>query len=98
MEKINTYVHRLILLMIVFNPRKYWRGPVWINMNWMLFRGLRSNGYTDLAERIKIDSLELIQQYGFYEYFDCRRDTGDKNQTGYGGNNFSWSAAYILIW
>ncbi|MEP3999440.1 MAG: trehalase family glycosidase [Ekhidna sp.] len=79
-----------------FNPRKYWRGPVWINMNWMLFRGLRSNGYTDLAERIKIDSLELIQQYGFYEYFDCRRDTGDKNQTGYGGNNFSWSAALYI--
>lgn len=79
-----------------FNPRKYWRGPVWINMNWMLFLGLKNYGFTDVAARMKQDSIELIEKYGFYEYFDCRKDTGDENLTGYGGNNFSWSAALFI--
>jgi glycogen debranching enzyme len=24
-----------------FNPKKYWRGPVWINLNWILYNGLK---------------------------------------------------------
>ncbi|MBD0295252.1 MAG: glycoside hydrolase, partial [Flavisolibacter sp.] len=28
-----------------FNPVKYWRGPVWINVNWMLYHGLKRYGY-----------------------------------------------------
>ena len=45
---------------------------------------------------MKKDSIELIERYGFYEYFDCRKDTGNENPTGYGGNNFSWSAALYI--
>ncbi len=79
-----------------FNPRKYWRGPVWINMNWLLFLGLKNYGFSKVAEQVKNDSIELIERYGFYEYFDCRKDTGIENPTGYGGNNFSWSAALYI--
>jgi neutral trehalase len=32
-----------------FNPKKYWRGPVWINLNWMLYHGLLLYGYNDLG-------------------------------------------------
>ena len=42
-----------------FNPRKYWRGPVWINLNWILFHGLKNYGFKEIAERIKKDSIEL---------------------------------------
>ncbi|MEM1336852.1 MAG: trehalase family glycosidase [Bacteroidota bacterium] len=79
-----------------FNPRKYWRGPVWINLNWMLYHGLEERGYHELAQRIKSDSIELIEKYGFFEYFDCRKDNPDTSKSGYGGDNFSWSAALYI--
>lgn len=79
-----------------FNPKKYWRGPVWINMNWMLYYGLQNYGFVELAKRIKKDSVDLIERDGFFEYFDCRKDNGEVNRTGYGGDNFSWSAALLI--
>ncbi|SHG73245.1 MGH1-like glycoside hydrolase domain-containing protein [Flagellimonas flava] len=79
-----------------FNPRKYWRGPVWINLNWMLHHGLKRYGFTDLAQRVKNDSLELIDNNGFFEYFDSRKDNPDAEKNGYGGDNFSWSAALLI--
>ncbi|MCM4174231.1 glycoside hydrolase [Arenibacter sp. TNZ] len=79
-----------------FNPRKYWRGPVWINMNWMLYYGLKNYKFNDVAKRIKKDSIELIERDGFFEYFDCRKDNGEINRLGYGGDNFSWSAALFI--
>lgn len=77
-----------------FNPKKYWRGPVWINLNWILYYGLKSYDYLDLAERVKHETISLIEQHGFYEYFDPRKKMGKDG--AYGGNNFSWSAALII--
>ncbi|MDV7137756.1 trehalase family glycosidase [Maribacter sp. TH_r10] len=79
-----------------FNPKKYWRGPVWINMNWVLYYGLKNYRFNEIAERVKQDSIALIERDGFFEYFDCRKDSGESQRTGYGGNNFSWSAALLL--
>lgn len=79
-----------------FNPKKYWRGPVWINLNWMLYHGLHSYGFNELAKRIKEDSISLIELNGFYEYFDPRVSEHKNKKAGYGGNNFSWSAALFL--
>nr|WP_298792207.1 trehalase family glycosidase [uncultured Allomuricauda sp.] len=79
-----------------FNPRKYWRGPVWINLNWMLYHGLKRYGYNDVADRIKKDSIDLIENNGFFEYFDSRKNNPDEEKNGYGGDNFSWSAALLI--
>lgn len=79
-----------------FNPRKYWRGPVWINMNWMLYHGLKRYGYDELGQRVKNDSLELVENNGFFEYFDSRKANPDAENSGYGGDNFSWSAALLI--
>ncbi|SEL67984.1 Trehalase [Aquimarina amphilecti] len=79
-----------------FNPKKYWRGPVWVNLNWMLYRGLNEYGYSDLSERIKKDTIEIIEKNGFYEYFDSRKEMHKNGKAGYGGNNFSWSAALLI--
>jgi hypothetical protein len=76
-----------------FDPKKYWRGPVWINMNWILYHGLKNYGYTQNAERVKNDSIELLEKHDFFEYFDCRKGT---ENAGYGGGNFSWSAALLI--
>ena len=76
------------------NYEKYWRGPVWINMNWLLYRGLLRYDMKDAAERLRNDSLQLIAKNGFYEYFDPRKSK--ENNAGYGTNNFSWTAALCL--
>ncbi len=79
-----------------FNPRKYWRGPVWINLNWMLYYGLKHYNFNDIAKRLKEDTVALVTKYGFYEYFDSRKLERPDEKGGYGGNNFSWSAALII--
>ena len=78
----------------LFNPKKYWRGPIWINLNWMIFKGLLNYGFNKEAERIKNDTIELIEHFGFHEYFDPRKNK--ENTKGYGGNNFSWTAAMLI--
>jgi hypothetical protein len=74
-----------------FDPRRYWRGPVWLVLNWMLIDGLIRNGCRDLADVVKRHSLELVAQGGFSEYFDPL--TGEP----LGGRHFSWTAAMSLL-
>ncbi|KAA3624706.1 MAG: glycoside hydrolase [Flavobacterium sp.] len=79
-----------------FNSKKYWRGPVWINLNWIIYRGLRQYGYDALAKRVKKDTFYLMEKYGFYEYFEPSKEINRSLDKGYGGNNFSWSAALTI--
>ncbi|GJQ60703.1 MAG: DUF547 domain-containing protein [Candidatus Scalindua sp. AMX11] len=73
-----------------FDRSNYWRGPVWININWMLAHGLRRYGYTLKADSLQKDLLQLPIRYGFHEYFDSFEGTG------YGTDNFSWTAALFI--
>lgn len=75
-----------------FEPKRYWRGPVWAMSNYMIARGLSECGEAGLAERIRSDTLRLIETAGFFEYFDPM--TGE----GLGGPNFTWTAAIYLAW
>jgi hypothetical protein len=79
-----------------FNPKKYWRGPVWVNLNWILINGLKSYGYDETSERIKKDTIEIVQKSGFYEYFNPQKKAHVDGNAGYGGNDFSWTAALII--
>jgi neutral trehalase len=73
-----------------YSPRRYWCGPVWINMNWLIADGLRRYGFDALAQELDADSLVLMQQSGFREYYDPR------DGTGCGATQFSWSAALAI--
>ena len=75
-----------------FEPERYWRGPVWVLVNWMIADGLVASGHGDRAERLRAETRELVERSGFCEYFDPR--TG----TGIGGHGFSWTAALTLAW
>jgi glycogen debranching enzyme len=75
-----------------FDQKRYWRGPVWAIINWMLGEGAADHGFDDLAERLRQDTRELIERSGFCEYYDPL--TGD----GLGGGIFSWTAAAGLAW
>jgi len=73
---------------------KYWRGPLWINMNWMLHKGLTRYLFIEEANMVKEDALNLLEQYGFYKYFDPRKSI--VMEAGYGTGQFSWSAALCI--
>ncbi|MBW4709990.1 hypothetical protein KX928_19575 [Roseobacter sp. YSTF-M11] len=75
-----------------FNPRKYWRGPTWPVVNALIAIGLNADGRSDLAERLRAETAELIRTHGFYEYFD------PVDTTPCGGKNFTWTAAIWLTW
>lgn len=79
-----------------YNPKKYWRGPVWVNLNWMLYYGLQDYGYTQLANRVKQDTISMVSRSGFFEYFDARKEMHTEGKAGYGGANFSWTAALLI--
>jgi glycogen debranching enzyme len=74
------------------DPDRYWRGPVWANTNWLLERGLRRYGADAAADRVRADSLALLEREGFREYFNPH--TG----AGRGSDDFAWSAALYLDW
>jgi hypothetical protein len=73
-----------------FKHLTYWRGPIWVNVNWMVWLGLLKYGYNDDAERIRQAIFELVANHGFREYYDPF--TG----RGLGGKSFSWTAALVI--
>jgi neutral trehalase len=73
-----------------FSPVQYWRGPVWVNLNWLLLRGLQRYDFEEQAEHLRQVTLDLVRQQGFYEYF--HPTTGN----GHGSDLFSWTAALFL--
>lgn len=73
-----------------WEPRRYWRGPVWVPVNWLLIQGLRRYGYRELASEIRAQTLDLISHGGFFEYYDPR------DGSGCGSPEFSWTAALAI--
>ena len=75
-----------------FDHMRYWRGPIWIVVNYMLTMGFEEQGLQDWADRIRSDSRELIREHGFNEAFSPVTGAGT------GGSDFSWTAAMWLAW
>jgi glycogen debranching enzyme len=76
-----------------FEPERYWKGPTWVNANWMVVEGLRRHGSVagaEAAEALRCATLELVGGSGFHEYFSAL--TGE----GFGADDFSWTAALVL--
>ena len=73
-----------------FDSLRYWRGPVWLVVNYMIANGLEEAGQTAVAARIVADSLELIEKSGFAEYYD------PNTAEPCGGGSFTWTAAMVI--
>ena len=72
-----------------FEEKRYWRGPVWINCNWFIYKGLK-NKDKFFSDKIKNKTIKILEKKGFFEYYSC------KNGKPMGAKNFSWSAAIYL--
>ncbi|GIM89368.1 MGH1-like glycoside hydrolase domain-containing protein [Paractinoplanes toevensis] len=73
-----------------FDTMRYWRGPVWINVNWLIRRGLLMHGFRDEAEDLRTAMVRLVHRNGHFEYF--HPTSGE----GLGAPTFSWTAALSL--
>lgn len=74
-----------------FEPQRYWRGPVWAVVNWMIATGLAEAGDPQTAALVRSETRRLIGQAGFSEYFN------PVDGAGIGGGTFSWTAAIDLL-
>lgn len=78
------------LLSDAYDGRRYWRGPAWLIVNFMIGDGLSKAGETALVERLKEDSMRLIRKSGFAEYYD------PITAEPCGGPQFTWTAAMVI--
>lgn len=73
-----------------FDALRYWRGPVWLIVNYMIADGMGKAGQHGIHDRIRADSLRLIEESGFAEYY------GPLNAEPCGGGSFTWTAAMVI--
>jgi hypothetical protein len=73
-----------------FDRSAYWRGPTWVNTNWLVWLGALTHHLNAVSDLLLGSTLRLVRQSGFREYFD------PFDGTGRGSHDFSWSAALVL--
>ena len=78
-----------------YNPRGYWRGPIWLDQTYFAISGLRNYGYDDLADaytRQVFDRLEGLKEgLPIHENYDTH--TGKPLKAPH----FSWSASHLIM-
>lgn len=75
-----------------FDASRYWRGPIWAVVNYMVALGLSEIGEALRYQQVLQDTKTLIELSEFPEAFNPI--TGE----GSGGESFSWTAAMWLAW
>jgi hypothetical protein len=73
-----------------FEAARYWKGPTWVNANWIIIEGLLTQGETELADSLRDKTLALVDAAGCAEYFS------PLSGEGLGARDFSWTAALTL--
>jgi hypothetical protein len=83
-----------------------WRGPMWINTNYFVIRGLRKHGQDELASKILKTTIACVEKWYqdtgvFYEFYDATGKADPRTlmrkgaKTG-GVRDYHWTAALIL--
>jgi hypothetical protein len=73
-----------------FDPDRYWRGPVWVNVNWLVAEGLGLSGLADQSAELRESTLRMVAGAGYHEHYSPLDGSGG------GASSFSWSAALTL--
>jgi hypothetical protein len=75
-----------------FDPRNYWRGPVWPVISWLLSQSLAREGERSAAALIRSETISQLADLNFAEYYEPF--TGEP----LGSRDQSWTAAVALDW
>ncbi|MFI6323533.1 amylo-alpha-1,6-glucosidase [Nonomuraea sp. NPDC050556] len=76
-----------------FDAESMWRGPVWLNVNYLLIDGLRRSGYAEVADELTLRTLAMVRDGGgLYEYWNPLTGAKAKRAT----SGFGWSSALFL--
>ena len=76
-----------------YDPLKMWRGPTWVNINYLLIEGLMRSGYRDLARDLRHRTLDLLCcRDDIYEYY--HPETGENPPQA--ASTFGWSSAVLI--
>lgn len=76
-----------------FDPEQMWRGPAWVNVNYLLVEGLTRSGFPEEARRLRRVTLEKLMQHAdFYEYYNPLNGKPGKKAAPI----FGWSAALFI--
>jgi glycogen debranching enzyme len=76
-----------------YNPNQMWRGPTWVNINYLFIEGLVRSGYHDLARELRDKTLKLLMRHNdVYEYYNP--ETGDPPRNA--ASVFGWSSAVFV--
>lgn len=70
----------------------FWRGPTWLNTAYFAIKGLKNYGYLELSQDMKETILNWCynDKRNIFEYYDS------VSGGGLGGEQFGWSAAFII--
>jgi hypothetical protein len=73
-----------------FDPRCYWRGPVWPMLNWVVSSGFQASGGFEVADRLTSGFVQLVHDHGAWEQFS------PLDGHGQGCAEVSWTAGLAL--
>ncbi|MEP2532027.1 trehalase family glycosidase [Shimia sp.] len=73
-----------------FDSLRYWRGPIGLIVNYLIADGLAQSDEGEIVRRIVDDSVRLIEESGFAEYYD------PITAEPCGGGKFTWTAAMVI--
>ena len=94
-----------------YYSKDMWRGPVWININWLIVHGLRRYGFNNEADTLTARTMEELEnmylKYGvFFEFYDDRGEVDPPKLLRKGKNipdsfhqafhDFGWSATLYI--
>ncbi len=76
-----------------YDPNLMWRGPTWVNINYLFVEGLVRSGYPDLARTLRDKTLDLMLRHrDIYEYYNPETSEPPPNAASV----FGWSSAVFV--
>ena len=78
-----------------YNPRGYWRGPIWLDQTYFAIRGLRNYGYNKMADEYTLQVFNRLQ--GLKEGAPIHENYGTHTGELLKAPHFSWSSSHLLM-
>jgi putative isomerase len=78
-----------------YNPRGYWRGPIWLDQTYFAIRGLRNYGYNKMADEYTMQVFDRLQ--GLKEGAPIHENYGTHTGELLKAPHFSWSSSHLLM-